>query len=71
MATQWLSGWENDRIASTCGQGLPKLDRASERHVVTFYIKSLFSWWYKKRDNDIVLTLLCLEFDFFKCNCGV
>lgn len=23
----------------TCGQGLPKLDTASEKHVVTFYIK--------------------------------
>lgn len=27
----------------TCGLGLPKLDKASERHVVTFYIKLLFS----------------------------
>ncbi len=55
MGTQWLSGWENDRIASACGQGLPKLDKASERHVVTFYIKSVLVSDIKK-DNDIALT---------------
>ena len=32
-----------DKVPVTCGQGLPKLERASERHVVIFYIKLLFS----------------------------
>lgn len=43
-----------------CGEGLPKLDGASERHVVTFCIKSL-SVCNIKQDNDIVLTQLCFR----------
>lgn len=51
----------------TCGQGLPKLDKASEKHVVTFYIKLVVI----KENTDVVLTQFCFKIGHFKWNRGV